>query len=264
MRRFILVASVSGLLWLAPTVSAENKSAEQRGLEIAQQAEHRAEGYDDSRGVARMLIRPKGGGEAVRELSFKSLELPDGSRSLAVVQAPKDIAGTALLTHSNDDAPDEQWIWLPAVKRVKRIASANKSGQFLGSEFTYEDFTAQPVEKYRFKLLREEQLRGMPAYVLERIPKDASESIYSKHVAWLDKEYYRTLQVHFYNRAGDHQKTLSATDFEQHQDKYWRPHKLVMKNLQTDAESILEWLEIDLGVGLDKRDFDINSLKRAR
>lgn len=242
---------------LAPVQAGEN------GLEIAQAAEEKFSQYRDSRGEAVMTIRTKDGDEAERRLQARNLRLPEGSRSLTIIQSPRDVSGTALLTHSNDGAADDQWLFLPALKRVKRIAPGNRSGAFMGSEFSYADFTAQPVEDFEFKWLREETLDDQPCHVIERTPRDEN-AVYSRQVAWLDKAELRTHRVDFYNRAGQKLKTLRAEDFRQYDNGQWRAARLLMTNHLTGGRSVLEWQEIEFDNGFQERDFSLRALKRAR
>jgi outer membrane lipoprotein-sorting protein len=259
MRTVLLL--VLGLL-AAPAVPADE--AADRGLEIAREAETRYDDYRDQRAEAVLTIRTANGDEAMRRMHARSLETGDGSRNLTIVDEPRDVAGTALLTHSYDDRSDQQWLLLPALNRVKRIASGNRSGAFMGSEFTYEDFTAQPVAKFEVRLLREETLDGEPCYVLERTPGPGAASAYARHVAWLDKAHYRTLKVEYYNRAGQHQKTLRARDFKRYRNGQWRARELTMSNHLGGGTSVLEWSGIEFGNGYSERDFTVDALKRAR
>lgn len=238
-------------------------AANGRGLEIAKEAQKRFSGYADQRGEATLTIRTGSGDEATRALYARSMDTDSGSRNLTVVQEPKDVAGTALLTKSHDQRPDEQWLFLPAVERVKRIAAGNRSGAFMGSEFSYADFTAQPVAKFDYELLREENLDGMKTYVLERIPTN-DHAVYSRQVAWLDQTHYRTLKVEYYNRAGQHLKTLVADDFKEYPNGQWRARELTMTNQLTGGESVLNWRNFEFGNGFTERDFSVDALKRAR
>lgn len=252
---------VFGLLAAAPVSAADDAG---RGLEIAREAEERYDDYTDQRAEAVLTIRTASGDEAVRRMRARSLNTEDGSRNLTVVDEPRDVAGTALLTHSYDDRTDEQWLFLPALNRVKRIAAGNRSGSFMGSEFTYEDFTGQPVAKFDFRLLREEEFDGKPCYVLERVPKPDTKSSYARHVVWMDKAHYRSLKVEYYNRAGQHQKTLRATGFEQYPNGRWRPGEMTMTNHLSGNESVLAWSGIEFDSGYTERDFTVDALKRAR
>jgi aldehyde:ferredoxin oxidoreductase len=98
-----------------------------------------------------MILRNKRGQESKRELEIRTLEVKDdGDKSLTVFHTPRDVRGTALLTYSHGVDPDDQWLYLPALRRVKRIASNNQSGPFMGSEFAYEDLSSQEIDKYTY------------------------------------------------------------------------------------------------------------------
>lgn len=261
MRSILLFALV--LLVLPPVPAAAGEAAD-RGLQIAREAEARYDDYADQSAQAVLTIRTAKGDEAVRRMHARSLNTEDGSRNLTVVDEPRDVAGTALLTHSYDQRSDEQWLFLPALNRVKRIAAGNRSGSFMGSEFTYEDFTAQPVAKFDFRLLREEELEGEPCYVLERIPHADTHSAYARHIAWMDKAHYRTLKVEYYNRSGQLQKTLKENGFKRYPNGQWRPDRMTMSNHLSGNESVLEWSRIEFDNGYTERDFTVDALKRAR
>lgn len=262
-------------LVLLPTVALSEAwaptgdTAEAKGQSIVDEAERRGEGYGDMSANMEMVIRNPRGHEARRELEVRALEVKDGSRSLTVVSAPKDVRGTALLTHAFDQEEDQQWLYFPAVKRVKRIASSGKSGPFMGSEFSYEDFSAQASEKYTYKYLGDEKIdtdtgQAVDCYKVERIPKPEVDSSYSRHVSWVEKENLWLVKVEFFDRNDVHLKTLEAADFELHEGKYWRANKLVMTNVRTQGASILRWSDVVFGQGLSERDFSIESLKAAR
>jgi hypothetical protein len=187
----------------------------------------------------------------------------DSDKSVVVFNHPPDIDGTALLTHSHKDRDDDQWLFLPALKRVKRISSSNKSGSFVGSEFSYEDMSNIEIDKYKFRFLRDETFEGQETYVVERTPLDENSG-YTKQIAWIDKEHYRTLKVDFYDRKESHLKTLISTEYKQYLDKYWRAHKLEMVNHQTGKSTELVWQEYKFRQGLSERDFTQTSLQRIR
>ena len=135
----LAVCLVSSLL--AATSFAE--TAEEKGLAIAKKQKDRDIGWGDSQSEMKMILRTPNGKENTRMIKIKSLEVQtDGDKSLMVFDEPKDVAGTAFLSFSHIDTPDDQWIFLPALKRVKRKASKKKSGSFMGSEFSYEDMSS--------------------------------------------------------------------------------------------------------------------------
>ena len=182
-------------------------------------------------------------------------------KSLSLFDLPRDIAGTAFLSYTHALVPDDQWLYLPALKRVKRISSANKSGPFMGSEFAYEDLTSSEIEKYRYSLLREEALAGKDCFVIEEHPV-YENSGYTRRIVWLDKALYQPLKVEFYDRNNALLKTLTASDYQQYQGKYWRAARMQMVNHQSGKQTDLIWRDYRFGRGLTDRDFDQNAIKR--
>jgi outer membrane lipoprotein-sorting protein len=211
-----------------------------------------------------MILRNKQGQESVRVIRSKTLEVDgDGDKSMTIFDEPRDVKGTALLSFTHKEGPDDQWLYLPALKRVKRISSDNKSGPFMGSEFAYEDIASQEIEKYTYKFLRDDKLDGTEVFVIERYPVD-KKSGYTRQVIWMDKERYKELKVEFYDRKNSLLKTLVLTDYNQYLDHFWRAHTMQMDNHQTGKSTTLIQSNYKFKTGLTDRDFDKNSLKRAR
>lgn len=248
-------------------ITAQNSwamSAEERGLQIAKEADKRDIGWKDQKSDTRMILKNRHGQSSEREMHNRSLEVEnDGDKSLIVFQQPKDVKGTAFLTYTHATEADDQWIFLPALDRIKRISSNNKSGPFMGSEFAYEDLSSQEVEKYTYKYIQDEILDNRDTFVIERYPVDKNSG-YSKQIVYMDKEMHQPLKVVFYDRKNSLYKTLYFRDYHQHLGRYWRANKMQMENHQTGKSTDLIWINIKFGNGLRENDFSKNSLKRAR
>lgn len=242
----------------------ESLGADEKGLAIAREADRRDEGWRDSSATMAMVLRNRHGQESTRQMRSKSLEvLDDGDKGLIIFDEPRDVRGTALLTFSRKVGDDDQWLYLPALKRVKRIASSNKSGPFMGSEFAYEDISSQEVEKYAYQYLRDETLNGLDCFVIERDPVD-EDSGYSRQVVWIDKAEYRVHKVDYYDRKQSHLKTLVFNDYQQYLDKHWRAARLEMVNHQTLKSTTLSFQDYVFASGLDEREFNQSGLARMR
>lgn len=240
------------------------QTPEERGLEIAREADRRDEGFGDSQVTMTMTLRNKHGDERSRKMRSKTLEVADdGDKGLIVFDDPADVKGTALLTFSHKVDADDQWLFLPALKRVKRISSSNKSGPFVGSEFAYEDLSSQEVEKYEYKYLRDESMDGREHFVIERYPVD-KKSGYTRQVVWIDKDEYRVFKVDFYDRKKTLLKTLTFEGYKQYLDKYWRPTAMEMVNHQSGKSTRLAFDDYQFANGFDESDFSRNSLAKAR
>jgi hypothetical protein len=251
------------LLILLP-LSSIAETPEARGLAIAIEADRRDRGWHDQTADMIMILKNKHGQESRRKIRTRAIEVEnDGDKSLTIFDEPRDIKGTALLSFSHKVKNDDQWLYLPALKRVKRIASANKSGAFMGSEFAYEDVSSQEVEKYTYKYLRDELLDGQPTFVVERYPV-SKYSGYTRQVAWIDQAEYRVLKVDYYDRKNAALKTLTSTGYQKYLDQYWRAYEMYMINHQTGKSTLLQWSNFKFKTGLTSRDFDRNSLKRVR
>ncbi len=241
------------------------QTLEEKGLAIAVEADVRDQGFGDYISNMTMILRNKHGQESQRQMRLRTLEVVgDGDKSLTIFDTPRDVKGTAFLSFSHKVGDDDQWLYLPALKRVKRISSRNKSGSFMGSEFAYEDIASQEIEKYTYKYLRDEFFAGQDCFVVERYPVDRKNSGYTKMVSWIDKKEYRALQVEYYDRKGAHLKTLLLSDYHFYVNAYWRAHSMVMENHQNGKITHLNMSDFEFRTGLSERDFNKNALKRAK
>ncbi len=239
-------------------------SAEEKGLDIARIADKLDSGWGDQKQSLEMILRNRQGQESRRLIRGRALEVDgDGDKSMSIFDTPADVKGTAFLSFTHVNKPDDQWLYLPALKRVKRIASKNKSGPFMGSEFAFEDMSSQEVDKYTYKWLRDEKLDGVDVYVIERVPVDKNSG-YTRQIVWGDKEIYQPLKVEFYDRKNSLLKTLKFIDYKQYLNKYWRADRMNMVNHQNGKSTLLIFSDYTFNNGYTDRDFDRNSLKRAR
>jgi outer membrane lipoprotein-sorting protein len=256
------------LTWILATLAAVvtvAETPEEKGLSIMKEADKRDEGFGDFTVNMRMVLRNKQGQESERKIRGKILEVKgDGDKSLTIFDSPKDIKGTAFLNFSHKEGDDDQWLYLPALKRVKRISSRNKSGSFMGSEFSYEDMSSQEVERYTYKWIRDEKYNDLDCFVVERYPVDKKNTGYTRHVVWLDKAEYRVWKIEFHDRKKSHLKTLTFKAYKKYLDKYWRPDETYMVNHQNGKSTTLYISDYKFRVGLKDGDFNKNSLMRAR
>lgn len=250
-----LLAATSGLAELSP---------EERGLKIALEADKRDTGFGDTMVEMEMVLTNRHGESSTRKMVLRTLEgVGDGDKTLITFDEPRDVKGTAFLSYTHKVEADDQWLYLPALKRVKRIASTNKSGPFVGSEFAYEDMTSQEVEKYTYKYIGDVELDGLSCFQIERYPVDP-KSGYTRQVGWIDREHYRVIKIDFYDRKDSLLKTLTFDGYQQYLGKFWRADSMKMVNHQTGKSTELIWRNYKFGNDYTERDFDQRSLKNAR
>lgn len=240
------------------------ETPQEKGLAIAIEADKRDSGYGDFRANLVMTLRNRHGDESTREIKSRSLEVVgDGDKSLSLFETPRDVKGTAFLSFSHKSGPDDQWLYLPALKRVKRISSSNKSGSFMGSEFAYEDIASNEVEKYTYRYEKDEPCGTSTCFVFERRPTDPNSG-YTRQIVWMDKTEYRIEKIVYYDRKNSLMKTLIFKDYTKYLDKFWRASQMEMTNHQTGKSTKLKWNEYKFKTGLTDKDFNKNALKRAR
>ena len=232
------------LMLAAPLLFAQ--SSQEEGLRVAKVVDEANEGFVGDYSEMEMILINAHGDETVRRLINESAEQKnDGDRSVSTFQWPADVKGTRMLTWSRKTGDDDQWLYLPALKRVKRISSRNKSGAFMGSEFSYEDLGSQEVEEYTYNSLGEEEIDGRKCWKIERDPV-SKKSGYSKEVVWFDQEYMNPLRIDYFDRKGELLKISTFLNYTKY-DRFWRADEIFMENVQTKKKSRLIWKKRELG-----------------
>jgi len=232
-----------------------------KGQQIAKDVEASQNGFSSESSKLEMHLINAYGEVIKREMISKTIEGKgnEGDKSLIEFIFPLDVKGTQLLTWSHKDKSDDQWLYLPAFKRVKRIASSVKSGSFMSSEFSYEDFGGQNIDKYTFKYLKDETIDKTLCWVVERTPKE-SDSGYSKQVVWFDQKRKIAIKVDYYDRKNELLKTGIFSDHQQIKG-FWRSMKIEMNNVQTRKKSLLFWSARKVGEKISEDIFQPNRLK---
>lgn len=255
-------------LW---STSSFSQSNEEKGLEIIEKSIALDDGFIDSTVEGQMVLKDKSGNESVRKFKnmiYEELEPTLGDKSIIIFTEPRDVKGTSLLTHANiEPQDDDQWLYLPALKRVKRISSSNRTGKFVSSEFSYEDLSTDEPKDFNFTWLEEGPCiieTSLVCHVVEATPKN-KKSGYSKRLIYVDTAEFRYQSVKFYNRRGDLEKELHFKGYQKYLDKFWRADILEMTNLQTGKSTVIAWDNYQFQTGLSLNDFKPEKLaKMAR
>ncbi|WP_028585264.1 outer membrane lipoprotein-sorting protein [Desulfogranum mediterraneum] len=264
MKRSLMLLLLLALMPVSP-LQALAETPEEQGHAIAVEADRRSSGFGDCTADTVMILRNREGQENRRQLRSRVLEQEDdGDKSLTLFDSPGDVRGTILLTFSHKRGDDDQWLFLPALKRVKRISAANKSGAFMGSEFAFEDLGSRELEKYGHRYLGSESLDGRECFVLEQIPLDSKNSGYSRIISWLDTTTYRLIREEYFDQKQRLLKTLFCREYQQYLGFLWKAHRLEMVNHQNGKETDLLFANYRFQVGLTDRDFRKNRLKNLR
>ncbi|MEO1658500.1 MAG: outer membrane lipoprotein-sorting protein [Pseudomonadota bacterium] len=264
--------SASALAMLVPSLALAQTDAELasddpkvRGYAIAERNDKTDAGFGASSVELTMTLTDPRGRETIRELQIDTLEKQgegNGDWSLTRFFSPPDVEGTALLSQARILESDNQWLFLPALRRVKRISSSNKSGPFVGSEFAFEDLTSSELGKYEYIYLGTETLED--GTVTDKIQCNPlyERSGYTKLHCYFDTETFQARRLEFFDRGGNLLKTLDLLEYRQYADGYYRSHRQVMQNHLTGKSTTLAFGDFDFDVELDRRDFEPSALER--
>lgn len=248
MKKIILLLLASITLWA--------NSAQ----EIAQKSYAKISGYKSSISKTTMLLQNAQGDKNIRKVLIKKLEGDNGDKSLLTFLFPNDLKGTKLLSYEVIGGDDKQWLYLPALKRVKRISSRNKSGSFMASEFSYEDIASQNYKNYTYTQEVHTVLRdGVEYFQIERIPKD-KHSGYSKQIIYIDTKEYLARFGEYFDKQD---KLLKKIFFRNYVviDGVWRVHTIFIQNVQNKKSSLLTWDDDSINAGLGQKDFSKRVLR---
>ena len=233
------------------------------GREIMLRADNRPDG-DDRRSVMHMILINKHGKTRERTILSYAKDYGKDTKTIMYFEEPADVKGTGFLSWEYDDPAkdDDRWLYLPALKKVRRIAGSSKNDYFMGSDFTYDDIGGRSVDEDSHELLREETIDGIDCWVVQSIPKDADD-MYSKVIRWMRKDSFMPSKVEYYDKSGDLLKVLTLPDMRLHQN-FWTAFKWEMNNSQEKHKTVLQIKEMDYNQSVKDNVFRVSTLERGR
>lgn len=235
------------------------------GKDIIERTKQNASGFKDMTHKVKMVLVDEKGGKSEREMLLKGLVEKDGtSHSLSIFTAPQREKGIALLTTTEPQQADQQWLYLPSTKRMKRITGANRTSSFRGSEFTFEDLSDQNSDLYRFDLITQEPCGEWTCFVIDRFPGKDLDSSYSKTRLWIDTAHYRPVKADFYQADGKLLKTMTTQDYSLFEDKYWKPTRVTMTNKLNGKATEMLSLDLKMNTGLQAAEFSELAIRSWR
>jgi outer membrane lipoprotein-sorting protein len=254
--RFSLIA-VAVLLITGFSANAQKLT----GRDIVEKAYNLPTGDDQTSHLTMTLIN-KSGQTRVRKIKQFTKDFGSVEKSIMFFISPADVKNTSFMNWSYDsDKPDDQWIYLPALRKVKRISSDSKSDYFMGSDFTYDDLGDRKLDADTHKLLREENVDGKDCYVVESVSKD-EDYMYSKTITWIRKDNFVGVKKDFYDEDGELLKTLSIKNVEKISG-FWTITKSEMNNIQKNHKTIMELSDVKINVGVPASKFTERMMMRG-
>ena len=231
------------------------------GKQIIEKVYNRPAGDDQTSDLTMTLIN-KSGDQRVRKIKQFTKDLGNVEKSIMFFLSPADVKNTSFMSWAYDsDQSDDQWIYLPALKKTKRISSDSKSDYFMGSDFTYDDLGDRKLEDDTHKLLREETMDGKECYVVESLSKD-EDYMYSKTVVWVNKSNFIGVQKEFYDEDEDLLKILSIKEVEEISG-IWVITNSEMKNVQKNHRTTMVLNNVQINTGMSESKFSERMMMRG-
>lgn len=242
---------------------ATNVYPQLSGREIIQKVEDSPDG-DNRKSVMTMLLVNHRGATRERTILSYSMDLGKDSKSIMFFQSPADVKGTGFLSWQYDetDRDDDKWLYLPAMKKVRRISgSSARKENFMGSDFTFDDMGGRNVDEDEHSLTGEEQVDGSLCWVVESKPLE-DDAVYSKTVSWIRQDALIPVKVEFYDRMGKLLKTLVSSDISK-EDGFWTTRKLEMTNHQRNHRTQILIKKIEYDLAMSESLFTVPALERG-
>ncbi|MCK4639716.1 MAG: outer membrane lipoprotein-sorting protein [Candidatus Marinimicrobia bacterium] len=232
------------------------------GQQIVENVYNRQTGNDQQADLTMSLINSRGD-ERVRTIRQFTKDFGAMEKKIMFFKTPADVHNTSFMNWSYDDEnkDDDQWIYLPALKKIKRISSDSKSDYFMGSDFTYDDLGDRHPSQDTHKLIGEEMINGENCYVVESIPKD-EDYMYSKTVTWIIKDKWIGLKKDFYDEDEDLLKTLTVKKFEKISG-YWIILSTEMHNVQKNHTTKMQLDNVKIDTGIADNQFTERMMRRG-
>ncbi len=232
------------------------------GLKVVENVYKRPTGKDTQADLTMTLINSRGN-KRVRKIKQLIKDFGKMEKKIMFFTSPADVRNTSFMNWSYDKAgkDDDQWIYLPALKKVKRISSDSKSDYFMGSDFTYDDLGDRHPSEDSHKLLKEENVQGEDCYVVESIPKE-EEYMYSRTVTWIIKDKWIGLKKEFFDEDGELLKILTVKKYEKISG-YWTILQTEMHNVQKDHTTKMELKNVIIDSGIPDNKFTERMMKRG-
>jgi hypothetical protein len=216
-----------------------------------------------------MILIDKHGKERVRNIRTFSKDKGDDDLSIMFFRSPADVKNTGFLTYDYDDPErdDDQWLYLPALKKTKRIASGDKSGSFMGSDFSYSDMSSRVLDRYQFNLMKETEVDGVGVWQIEAIPNEIAikETGYTKSISFVRQDNFVVIRAVSWVKKGNRLKYMEVKKLEQIEG-IWVPTEMTMttkKGKTTLHKTRLVMSNVKFDQNLDEQMFTVRRLEKG-
>jgi hypothetical protein len=259
-----LVAWLLIATWIGTQTGA---AAAETGLDVMRRQRELQQARDEETALRMTLVSKSGDRRERRIVNYVLTGADHLSKTLLRFLAPRDVENTGLLTWERPDGDDDQWLYLPAVGKVKRIVSSGKKTRFMGSDLAYEDLRPENLALHRYTLERSERVDGHDCFLIEAVPatpRQATESGYSKRRLWIRQDIYLTVRAEYTDTLSRLEKVAEMRDVVHVRGSVWRPNEFEMRSVQLGTRTVVHVERRRLDQGLPETFFTQAELIRGR
>ncbi|MBN2274350.1 MAG: outer membrane lipoprotein-sorting protein [Bacteroidales bacterium] len=198
--------------------------------------------YEAMEMLSTLKIYDSKGSERVRQITTATRKFGETNKTMIKFISPPDVKGTAMLIYDYKSSGDDMWIYLPALRKTRRIVSHEKGKNFMGSEFTNADMSKPNMNDFQYKILGTEDYEGKTCWKIESACNNetvADENGFSRKISYIEKETYLCHKVEFYDIRGDLHKTQYIRQYKKQPNGKYFAYQMEMKNEQNGRKSIL-------------------------
>lgn len=257
MKSITLLMLVFTICWIPEMYSQEAKEISEKSLELTR--------VDAMEMISTLTIMDAKGGERVRQTTTASKKFDETTKIITKFISPADVKGTGLLVYDHKNQDDDMWIYLPALRKTRRIVSSEKGKSFMGSEFSNADISAPKLDDYQYQILGEVTFDGKDCWQIESIPINdqiADDLGFSKKVSYVDKVALFTYKNIFYDFDGEVFKEILLSEYEEMDDGKYMVRKMIAINLQNDRKSVMIIDKLQKGSDLTENSFTPAALEK--
>ena len=262
-----LIQSIHKSLYIITLFLGATSILAQTGLEVMTKNDQQIFASDEKYEITMTLINKKGKSR-VRELKqiLKRDEAKNRSTLLTFI-SPQDVKGTGFLSIEHTHEDDDQWLYLPALKKSRRISASDKTDNFMGSDFTYEDLDTEDLANFNYKIVGNEMLHDTQHFVIEATPRNVKkekESGYGKRIIYVRNDNYIISKIKFFDKKGVFFKEMIAANIKKIENsEKWRAFKREVTNMKTGHKTILNFKNISIDIGVAEDQFTKRNLEKS-
>ncbi|MFW5793572.1 MAG: outer membrane lipoprotein-sorting protein [Bacteroidota bacterium] len=241
-----------------------NYSKAQNPREISERASSAIE-LESFEMTATLQIFDNRGNVRERQIAVATKKFGDVYKTIIEFLAPADVRGTAMLIYDYDQKDDDMWIYMPSMRRTRRIVSSEKGRSFMGSEFSNADMSKPNIDDFTYELLESESIDGNSCWKIESKPKTddiANENGFSKQILYVEKDTYLTQKVEYYDLYEDLNKIMTISDYRKLNNGSFFAYKMQMENVQNGRKSVYSVNQFQTGSEIEESGFSTSALEQ--